>query len=153
MLGNAELLWSQTTDTQWRHTSKKSENLGQCGRQKILRAYLKIWDWDLIFGRAVKAISSLGVRSPWVVPYKPQKFPFHMILLHWLQNQMTFSSTQDNYGGEVKNVFLCPSAAYLTTILGTFGRAVVPQRLINQSFYQEILLLQKLYKMTLEGRF
>ena len=34
----------------------------------------------------------------------------------------------------------------LTTIgeevLGTFGRASVPQRLINQSFYQEILLLQ-----------
>jgi hypothetical protein len=28
-------------------------------------------------------------------------------------------------------------------ILGTFGRAVVFQRLINQSFYQEILLLQK----------
>ena len=24
----------------------------------------KIWDWDWIFGRAVKAISSLGVRSP-----------------------------------------------------------------------------------------
>ena len=31
----------------------------------MLRPYLKIWDWDLIFGRAVKAISSLGVRSPW----------------------------------------------------------------------------------------
>jgi hypothetical protein len=30
----------------------------------MLRPYLKIWDWDLIFGRAVKAISSLGVRSP-----------------------------------------------------------------------------------------
>ena len=28
-------------------------------------------------------------------------------------------------------------------ILGTFGRAVVPQRLINQSLYQEMLLLQK----------
>ena len=28
-------------------------------------------------------------------------------------------------------------------ILGTFGRASVPQRLINQSLYQEILLLQK----------
>ena len=28
-------------------------------------------------------------------------------------------------------------------VLGTFGRVVVPQRLINQSFYQEILLLQK----------
>ena len=30
----------------------------------MLRAYLKIWDWDLIFGREVKAISLLGVRSP-----------------------------------------------------------------------------------------
>ena len=28
-------------------------------------------------------------------------------------------------------------------ILGTFGRASVPQRLINQSLYQEMLLLQK----------
>ena len=27
--------------------------------------YQKIWDWDWIFGRAVKAISSLGVRSLW----------------------------------------------------------------------------------------
>ena len=26
--------------------------------------YLKIWEWEWIFGRAVKAISSLGVRSP-----------------------------------------------------------------------------------------
>ena len=31
---------------------------------KMLRPYLKIWDWDWIFGYAVKAISSLGVRSP-----------------------------------------------------------------------------------------
>ena len=31
----------------------------------MLPPYLKIWDWDWIFGRAVKAISSLGVRSPW----------------------------------------------------------------------------------------
>ena len=30
----------------------------------MLRPYLKIWDWDLIFDRAVKAISSPGVRSP-----------------------------------------------------------------------------------------
>ena len=35
------------------------------GRQNMHWPYLKIWDWDLIFGRAVKAISSLGVRSPW----------------------------------------------------------------------------------------
>ena len=31
----------------------------------MVRPYLKIWEWELIFGRAVKAISSLGVRSPW----------------------------------------------------------------------------------------
>ena len=34
---------------------------------------------------------------------------------------------------------------YLTTIAGPwyFGRVLVPQRLINQSLYQEMLLLQK----------
>ena len=53
---------TRTTDTQWRHKSEKSESLGQCGRQNIL----KIWDWDLIFGCAVKEISSPGVRSPCV---------------------------------------------------------------------------------------
>jgi len=67
------LLWLQlsptfqnprTTDTQWRHKSKISERLGRCGRQNMLRPYLKIWDWDWIFGRGVKAIFSLGVRSP-----------------------------------------------------------------------------------------
>ena len=30
----------------------------------FLWPYLKIWDWELIFGRAVKAISSLFIRSP-----------------------------------------------------------------------------------------
>ena len=33
----------------------------------MLWPYLKIWDWDLIFGNAVRAISSPGVRSPWIV--------------------------------------------------------------------------------------
>ena len=55
---------ARTTDTQWRHKSKKSENLGRCGSQNMLRLYLKIWNWDLIFGRAVKAIFSPGVRRP-----------------------------------------------------------------------------------------
>ena len=58
---------SQTTDTQWRHKSKISERLGRCGRHNMLWPYLKIWDWDWIFGRAVKAISSFGVRSPWIL--------------------------------------------------------------------------------------
>ena len=57
-------LLPRTTDTQWRHKSKISENLGWCGRQNMLRPYLNIWDWDWIFGRAVKVISFLGVRSP-----------------------------------------------------------------------------------------
>ena len=66
---------SRTMDTQWRHKSKLSEKLGRCGRQNMLRPYLKIWEWEWIFGRAVKAISSLGVRSPWCVwrPYFRQK--------------------------------------------------------------------------------
>ena len=42
------------------------KKLGRCGRQYIIWQYLKIWDWDWFFGRAVKTISSLGVRSPWL---------------------------------------------------------------------------------------
>ena len=57
--------WTRTTDTQWRHKSKISEKLGWCGRQNMIRPFLKIWEWKWIFGRAVKAIFSLGVRSPW----------------------------------------------------------------------------------------
>ena len=53
---------ARTTDTQWRPKSNISEKLGWCGRQNMLRPYLKIWNW--IFGRAVKAISSMGIRSP-----------------------------------------------------------------------------------------
>ena len=60
------MYYARTTDTQWRHKSKISEKLGRCGRQNMLRPYLKIWEWEWIFGRAVKATSSLGVRSPWV---------------------------------------------------------------------------------------
>ena len=74
MLKNKRVIFGYTaprnTDTQWRHKSKKSENLGRCGRQTMLRPYLNIWDWDLIFGRAVKEISSPGVRSPWKLPLK-----------------------------------------------------------------------------------
>ena len=55
---------ARTTDTQWRHKSKISEKLGRCGRQNMLPPYLKIWEWEWIFGRAVKDVSSLGVRSP-----------------------------------------------------------------------------------------
>ena len=59
----------RTTDTQWRHKSKISENLGRCSRQNMLQPYLKIWDLELIFGCVVKAISSLGVHGPWFGQY------------------------------------------------------------------------------------
>ena len=68
----------RNTDTQRRHKSKKSEILGRCGKQNMLRRYLKIWDWDLIFSRAVKPISSLGVPSPCCQPmqnFHNQPFP------------------------------------------------------------------------------
>ena len=42
-----------------------SEKLGKCGRQNILWPYLKIWELESICGRA---ISSLGIRSPWFSP-------------------------------------------------------------------------------------
>ena len=38
-------------------------------QKSVLWPYLKIWDWDWIFGRAVKTISSLGVRSPCIRPW------------------------------------------------------------------------------------
>ena len=64
------LIWwghDRITDTQWRHRSKKSENLGRCGKQNMLWSYLKIGEWEWIFGCTVlKAISSLGVCSPWL---------------------------------------------------------------------------------------
>ena len=58
------MFFLRTTDTQWRHKSKKSENLGQFGRQNMLCLYLKIWELEWIFGHSAKALSSPGVRSP-----------------------------------------------------------------------------------------
>ena len=58
------------------------------------------------------------------------------------------------YSGRVQFHTQLVYTAYLTTkvkeVLVTFGRVLVPQRLIDQSVYQEILLLRL---MTLEGRF
>ena len=66
--GNSVYLWGipRTMDTQWRHKSKISEILGWCGRRNMLWPYLLIWDWDLIFGLAVRMISSQGIRCPWL---------------------------------------------------------------------------------------
>ena len=39
----------------------------------MLRPYVKIWEWELIFGHAVKVLSSPGIRSPWRKPYQFQE--------------------------------------------------------------------------------
>ena len=67
---SSAMIKSRTTDTQWKHKSKKSENLGRCGRQNMLRPYLKIWEWEWIFGCTVKAVSSLGVSSLWTDTFR-----------------------------------------------------------------------------------
>ena len=36
---------------------------------KYALAVPKIWEWEMIFGHAVKAISSLGILSPWFLLY------------------------------------------------------------------------------------
>ena len=74
-------------DTQWRHISKKYENLGRCGRQNMLRPYLKIWDWEWIFGPAVLAISSLGIRSLLLL-----LTPYFLFCLPWGQLRLLFFS-------------------------------------------------------------
>ena len=79
-----EWQWTRTTDTQWRHKSKKSENLGRCGRQNMLRSYLKIWEWELIFVRAVKAISSPGVCIPCQWPYNTF---IHILSIPYIYNE------------------------------------------------------------------
>ena len=83
--------------TDYGHPMNKSEILDRCGRQNMLRLYLKILDWDLIFGRAVKAISSPGVRSPctcrwWFFPeyisilsMPSQHGPQHTSICTWLK--------------------------------------------------------------------
>ena len=79
--------YPRTTDTQWRHKSKISEKLGRSGRQNMLQPYLRIWKWEWIFGRAVKAISSLGIRSPWFSTY---------IALNYKKNMITWKYSPKN---------------------------------------------------------
>ena len=49
----------------------------------MLRPYLKIWEWELIFGRAVKTISSPGVHSPCskTTPNKGNSFEARLLFM------------------------------------------------------------------------
>ena len=83
---------------------KQSEILGRCGRRNILWPYLTIWDWDLTFGRAAKAISSPGVRSPWAVTLKLQAAcAFHTVSQKQLKFTFTFFFSE-SYTSQVKKV-------------------------------------------------
>ena len=50
---------------QCRHISKKSENLGRCGRQNMLRPYLKIWEWEWIFRLDLDLFFKLALNILW----------------------------------------------------------------------------------------
>ena len=43
----------------------------------LLWLYIKIWEWELIFARAVNAISSLGVHSPYSLAFLPRDREHH----------------------------------------------------------------------------
>ena len=74
---------TRTTDNHWRHTSKKSEKIGPMWQKNMLWPYLKIWEWEWIFGRVVKAISPLGFvlfvcfrdLRPWYISEPGNIFP------------------------------------------------------------------------------
>jgi hypothetical protein len=71
----------------------------------MLWPYLKIWDWDLIFGRAVKAISSLGVRSPCYDPYMKNlnRFALSKSHLH-VHLQILILQAKFNIKSKLRNV-------------------------------------------------
>ena len=70
----------------------------------MLWQYLKIWEWEWIFRRAVKAISSLGVRSPCLIIFRVAVYsqistsdendePMIMIIMAWV----SFRSSNWNF--------------------------------------------------------
>ena len=61
------------------------------------------------------------------------RHPVVCLSCHWWQ--VFFEGTREKYSTHILG--LNP------TVLSTFGRASVPQRLINQSLYQEFIVLQK----------
>ena len=74
---------SRTMDTQWRNKSKKSKNLGQCGRRNVLRSNLKFWERELIFSRPVKVISSPSIHSPYLtIVFLTIRYAYSTIFIH-----------------------------------------------------------------------
>ena len=60
----------RTTDTQWKHKIKEIWKFGPMWQAQHASALPKSFgSWELIYGRAVKTISSSGVRSPCALLY------------------------------------------------------------------------------------
>ena len=57
----------------------------------MLRPYLKIWDWDWISGRAVKAAPSLAVRSPCL-----KSFNFDLNICVWCRKRLMLKNLMPN---------------------------------------------------------
>ena len=71
--------------------------MGQCGRQNILRSYLKIWDWDLIFGRvSVVRGHNTSVVSDFI--------HFHLLPISY-QNLLNFQAVARHSCMELLNVY------------------------------------------------
>ena len=109
----------------------------------MLRPYLKIWEWEWIFGRAVKTIFSPGVRSPCLFSSLLDSIFYHLILPNNSENiierqNLDYSKNsvfcflllgKQEYGAEMLHLFhhlddnfdhdLSGSAATLTLTLMT----------------------------------
>ena len=97
----------------------------------MLRPYLKIWEREWIFGRAVKAISSPGVRSPCTVlcglkSYSPSIFLCTCIFVRFfLYRQL--SSIEKNQNSKIQVTFMITDYGRLVRkSLSLHGRKSTP---------------------------
>ena len=77
-LQNSSYVYSQTTDTKWRNRSKKSENLGQCGRQKYATLQMFTWNYrDSTVKSECRDFKSMGIAC---IPEIPVILKFHTLI-------------------------------------------------------------------------
>ena len=88
----------------------------------MLGLYLKIWEWELIFGCAVKAFSSLGVHSPCRVPITSKSSKFKGETQHYLVKLPKSTGAR----------YYCPKIQRVPGTLGTHANSS-PESLIQNS--------------------
>ena len=110
----------RTTDTQWRHKSKISEKSGWCGRQNMLRPYLKIWEREWIFDRAVKAISSLGFHSPVVYAIHYDFFARNEWINIYVKSLLIMYAVAENFSNKLSLVSNLEAVGSLAVLHDTY---------------------------------